>query len=221
MAFENISDQLKESFEALKSRVKESEIYNRFREFYYTLPSRQQTLLKIGGVALVTFFAVNIPLQHLRESSYNMNNYSERKDIIRRIKTLDKQKSALSFAPEAFNFSRFSSEAEGRLMSAPVMREQIKIQPTQPVQNLFPAQAQVETFEVNLKKLNVRQLANSLRVLESMNDSLLVTGVRTEADSEDPHYHNVKVYVTNFSVPETQSAAPTPSARPGRARGRN
>ncbi|MCO5113880.1 MAG: hypothetical protein M9899_06870 [Bdellovibrionaceae bacterium] len=221
MAFENISDQLKESVNTLKSRVTESELYNRFREFYYTLPTRQQTLLKVGAVLVVLFVAVNIPLQRLKESTYNMNHYSERKDIIRRIKTIEKQKASLSFSPEMFNFSRFTSEAEGRLMSVPVTREQIKIQPAQPVQNLFPAQAHVETFEVNLNKLNVRQLAHSMRVLENMNDSLIVTGVRTQADSEDPHYHNVKLYITNFAVPETAPVETPPAGRSSRGRGRN
>lgn len=219
MAFENLKDQLIEAANTLKSRVKESEIYNRFREFYYTLPSKQQTLLKLAALGLFIFVAVNIPLSHIRESKYNMTQYSERKDIIRKIKAVEKQKSALAFSPEEYPFQRFASEAEGRLMSVPITKDQIRIQPAQPPQNLFPPQAQVETFEVNLNKLNVRQLANSLRALENINDSLIVTGMTTSADSEDPHYHNVKIYVTNFSIPEAGGEAPAPNARPGRGRG--
>lgn len=220
MAFENLKDQLQESVSMIRSRITESEAYNRFREFYHTLPTRQQTLLKFVAVGVVLFVLINIPFNHLKESTYNMNHYSERKDIVRKLKTIEKQKSAYSFMPETFNLSRLSGELEGRLLSVPMTRDQINIQPSPPVKGIFPSQARVETFEVNLKKLNVRQVSNSLRSIENLNDSLLVTGVTTQADSEDPHYHNVKIYVTNFSLPE-EAPAEAPAAPSRRGRGRN
>lgn len=225
MAFENLQDQLKESISVLRSKVMESEVFNRFRESYYTLPTRYQSLLKWGAVFVITLVLINIPFGYLKEAHYNMNHYNERKSIVRKLKSIEKQKSAVTFTPEKFNLGRFRTELENRLVTIPVSKEQITVQTSSPVKGIFPAKTQVETFEVNLNKLNVRQLSNSLRALESLNDSLMVTGLTTKADADDPHYHNLKVFVTNFSLPGEGDGASPPVITPrgnesGRGRGR-
>lgn len=210
MAFEGLQDQLKEAGIQIKSQITESEVYNRLREWYYTLPSRYQNIVKYGALAALVIVLIYIPWGYLQEASYNMSSYKERKDIIRGLRLAEKQKLSMSFIPYKYDLSGFRSELEGKLLSVPMTKEQIAITESLPPKGLFPPKTTVQTYEVSLNKMNVRQLANSLKIMENLNDSLVVTGLTTNSDSSDPHYHNLKVYVTNFALPDdgTSQSAP-------------
>lgn len=202
MAFEGLQDQLKEAGIRIKSQITESEIYNRLRESYYNQTPRSQSLIKWGALVVGVLVLINIPWGYINEANYNMSSYKERKDIIRGLRLAEKQQMSMSFNPYKYELSGLRSELEAKLLSVPMTKEQISITEGQPTKGLFPPKTDVRTFEISLNKMNVRQLANSLRIIENLNDSLVVTGITTDSDKDDGHYHNLRVFVTNFSLPD-------------------
>lgn len=208
MAFESLIDQLKELGSDLKARVTESEIYNRAREYYSTLPPRQQKIMIYGLGIISLILLINIPLSSYLSSKTELENYTERKMLIRKLQTAKRQKDSIEFEPQKYNTSQLQNELTSKLQSAFFKPEQISVSNGNPEIGFLPKKALSAGFEVSLNKANVRQFAQSIKMLENLDDALIVTNLKTEADSEDPHYHNINIKITNYFLPEDNEDAP-------------
>lgn len=209
MAFENLSEQIKESLTGIKSRITESESYNRLLEAYNNLPSRQQRLLILVGSLLGVLILLNIPLQSFLVSQEELQKYKEQKDLVQRLNFAAQLKSQADFQPERFDMGRLQGDLLGRMKSFQVTEDQFKLSPTTADSFGIPKQAVTSGYNVSLTNLNVRQISRIAGLLENYSDSILVTGFKSTASSEDPHYFNTEFKLLNFSVPEDESDVPT------------
>ena len=202
MAFENLSEQISESLQTLKSRVMESESFNRVSEAYQNLPSRQQKLVAGLGLFLAVAVLVNIPLQSYLASHEEMVSYHEQKLVVADLKNTEKLRMQNSFTPEKFAISSLQSELLAKFNSLQITEAQFKIREAAPETFGIPKKAVTLGFQVELQNLNVRQVAKAANIIENLADSILVTSLRTTASSTDPHYFNTEFSILNFSIRE-------------------
>lgn len=213
MAFENLSEQIKESLNGIKSRVTESESFNRLNEAYNNLPTRQQKLLIVLGSLIAAILLINIPLQSFLVSQQELQNYKEQKQLVQRLTQAAQLKSQNDFQPERFDLSRLQGDLLARMKSYQVSEEQFKAMPTSADLLGVPKKAITSGYSLVLTNLNVRQISRIANMLENYSDSILVTGFKSTASPTNDHYFNTEFKLLNFSVPEEEGEAPRPSFR--------
>lgn len=206
MAFENLSEQIKESFIGLKSRVTESETYNRLHEGYNNLPARQQRLVVLLSAIIVVVILINIPLQSFITSQTELQTYKEQKDLVQRLHMAQQLNNQVDFQPENFPISRLESDLLSRMSAFQVTKDQFRISSDTPDLLGVPKQAITNGYNLNFTNLNVRQISRIASLLENFSDSILVTGFKSKATQADPHYFDTEFRILNFSVPEDESS---------------
>lgn len=219
MAFENISDQLKEQLQELKSRITESESFNRLSEWYNNLPSKQQKLLLILTGVVVFLLLINIPIQSFLTSQEELSTYKEQKQVIQRLHIAEQLKSQSDFNPERYSDSRLNGELSGKFKSLQINNDQYSISPTSPHTLGIPKQAQIIGYDVHFENLNVRQLAKVSNIIENLSDSILVTALEAKASRDNPHYFNTDIQVLNYSIEGSSNSNTNSSSLPFKNRG--
>lgn len=214
MAFENLSEQIKESLINLRSRITESESFNRLDEAYNNLTPRQQKMILVLGAFVGAVFLLNIPLQSFLTSQSELTNYKDQKQIIQRLHVAAQLKSQSDFQPERFDIGRLENDLLSRMGSFQITPTQFKLSPAEPETLGVPRKALTSGFSLNLSNLNVRQISRAASLLENYSDSILVTSLKSTASPDNPHYFNTEFKLLNFYVPEDESSGnPTPSFR--------
>ncbi len=215
MAFENLSEQIKESFSGIKSQITESESFNRVSEAYNNLPSRQQKLIIILGSLITLILLLNIPIQAFIKSNQQLQTYKEQKQIVERLKVTEKAKSQTDFEPQQFTKVTLQRELLNQMRTFQVSDEQFQISSTPPDLLGIPKQAVTQGYKLNLANLNVRQISRVSSLIENFSDSILITGFRSAASPEDPHYFNTEFKLLNYSTPQSETES-SPSSLRGR-----
>lgn len=207
MAFENLSEQIKESLISLKARITESESFNRLSEAYQNLPPRDQKLITIAGAVIGAAILINIPLQSFLVSQEELTKYNEQKQVVQRLNMVEQLKNQNDFQPERFEMSRLERDLLERMKAFQVVDEQFRISPSSAKAMGVPPKAVSSGFTIFLTNLNVRQISRVASLLENYSDSILLTGFRSKASAENDHYFNTEFEILNFSAPEDEGAA--------------
>lgn len=213
MAFENLSEQIKESLSGLKSQITESEYFNRLSEAYNNLPSRQQKLIIGLGTIITLVLLLNIPFQAFIKSNEQLQTYKAQKEIIEKLQLAEKSKAQSDFDPQKFDRLRLQSELSTQMRSFQISEEQLLIAATSPDLLGVPKKAITSGFKLSLTNLNVRQISRVSSLLENFSDSVLVTGFNSSVSKEDPHYFNTEFKLLNFSTPSDDSETSDSSFR--------
>lgn len=207
MAFENLSEQLKESLQSIKSRVTESETFNRFQESYNNLPSRQQKLILLLSGLVIFVLLINIPIQSFLTSNESLTTYKDQKQIIQKLNQAVRLNSQSDFQPRKYSLMQLQGDLTNRMQSAQINDSQIKVSSAMPDLTGIPKKVQTAGFVLELTNLNVRQISKVANMLENFSDSVLVTGFKSTASEQDPHYFNTEFTLLNFSI-ETDEPPP-------------
>ncbi len=207
MAFENLSEQIKESLQSLKSRVTESETFNRFQESYNNLPSRQQKLILVMSGIVAFTLLINIPIQTFLTSNESLVTYKNQKQIVQKLHQAVRLNSQSDFQPQKYSLMQLQGDLTNRMKTAQVSDTQIKMSSTTPDITGIPKKVQTAGYILELTNLNVRQISKVANMLENFSDSVLVTGFKSTASEQDPHYFNTEFTLLNFSI-ETDDAPP-------------
>lgn len=208
MAFENLSEQLKESIQTLKSRITESESYNQLEEAYNNLPPRTQKLVLILTAIVISALLINIPFQSFLVSNENLSTYKEQKTIIQNLNQAVRLNSQADFQPQVFDLAELQRELSNRMTTLQINESQIKLSPTSPDLTGIPKKVQTAGFSLFLSNLNVRQISKVANMLENFNDSILLTGFKTNASKQNPHYFDTEFILLNFYLQNEDSGPP-------------
>ena len=205
MAFEGFQDSIKEYLESIKVRIIESEAGSRLMESYYNLTASQQRLVVLLGLAVFLFILMSLPIKPFISSQEELSSYKERQELIQKLQSADSLKNSASFSLKSFGLFQLKGHLESKLKSLGYESERIKISAS-PVSQ-FEASSKVVTksFDLDLKNSNVRQLSKVLRLVENIDDSLIVTQLKTKATLKDPHLFDTEIKITHLSLPSDES----------------
>lgn len=214
MAFENLTEQFKDLFESLRSRITESESFNSLKESYNNLPLKQQKILNLILGLVVLFLLINIPLQSYWTSKSEITTYKTQKDVLQRLHLADQMSKRADFVPRRFSISELESDLISRVTSFQILNTQLKVSPNDSDKTGLPPKVGTEGFSVQFTNLNVRQISKVASLLENYSDSILLTGLKSTPSSQDPHYFNTDFYLINFYLNESDSSPNGESINP-------
>ena len=204
MAFEDLQDSIKESLKSLKTQVIESETGSRLTESYYNLTTSQQRLVILLGLGIFLSILISLPTKPLFSSQEELSFYEERRKLTQKLQNSDQLKNNSKFSLKSFGLFQLKIELESKLRTIGYESDHIKFSEDLVSDFKVAPQAPTKNFSLKLKNSNVRQISKVLRLIENLDDSLLVTQLKTQATPEDPHFFDTEIKITHLSLPQEE-----------------
>jgi hypothetical protein len=130
----------------------------------------------------------------------------------------------LGNVPEPISLSDARALIQDRLREARLLSEQIAAVKNIDASSLGPSLAPdniiQEALEVNLKKLNLRQVVEIGHSLQGVHESIKLAGLDVVATAEDDHYFDVNMRLIKFALPMEEKAEEPEAEAPRGRRGR-
>ena len=82
MNLDDLKEQFLEQLNAYKERIQDTPVYNQIKERYDDLPPRNQKLVLISGILLVSYIVLSIPFGSLGEASNKIEKYESTKSTL-------------------------------------------------------------------------------------------------------------------------------------------
>jgi len=195
-------ERFSERCKALWGEFQESQIFIRIKEKIDELPSAVQKGLLWGSAGLVIFIIISIPFSAYWSSTDFEDEFVETKDTIKDLLKLSRS-GAGGENYEGPGPSFLRGRASTIFADAGLIPEQIE--PTTEINSkgdskLIPSSITQKGIQVNLKKLNLKQVLDIGHRLENIHPNVFLTGLDMVANSEDNHYYDVSYILVGFSV---------------------
>lgn len=226
MNLEDLKDQIKEEFSRIAGEIQDSSTYNTLREQFETLPSHIQKLIISGGAAIVVLIILSIPLSFLSSAGTYMSEFEEKRSLSQELIQVSSEVQNAPRMPEGLSASQMQTRLTSRLNQFNLVQEQMAgISPINAAQagSLAPSGLQQEGVQVQLKKLNLKQMVDIGAMLQTTHPSIKMTGLSVQANPEDERYMDVVYRLVSYGPqPEPQEdAAGGGNQRPRRGRRSN
>lgn len=217
MNFDDLKEKLIENLRAAWAKIEDSSTYAQFMEKYEELSPQAQKGVQIGAVALAAMLVLSIPMSYLSTASENLASFEEVRELTRDL---------LKTERKARNLPDYGQGVAGDALRSRIesIIDQAKVQPDQK-SNLdsFSASSPAETrmipkgvtqtgFAVTIKKLNLKQIADISRGLDTIDSSVRIWSFSMEPNAQDAKYFDVVFQVLGFSVPVSEASAAAPAS---------
>ncbi len=223
MALDDTRDRLKEQVQALLGRIQESSAWNQIVEKYQDQsPGAQKAILFASG-ALIALILLAVPYIFYSSSETYLEDFENRKAIIREAYRVNHDVSALPPSPRLIDVNEIRNIAQSAASTQRLQPDQSG--PITEFDNLarkpgfIPKGLKQNGASVAFMKLNLDQIMQIGQRFQTMGPTVKMTGVRIQATPEDPHYFNVTYDLVAFNLPP--EPAPKTPGRPGAARSAN
>lgn len=220
-------DELKERFSTeLKTtweRIQESGAYNQMRDRYENMSPSMQKLTLVGGSALVALLILSIPYSYYNQSTQYESEFESKRSTIRELLKVTRESSEVPALQPAPDMNSLKGMIDNQIRNANLLPEQIKgTEVLSESTNLIPQNLTAGMVQVNLAKLNLRQIMDLGYQFQNLNPSVKVKDMIMTANREDNRYFDVLFKMVALSVPTmTAPEEEAPAKAPGRAgRGR-
>jgi hypothetical protein len=218
MALENITDQIKEKFTELKSKIQESPAFNSLKERFETQSPAAQRAIVAGASVLAVLLLFSFPYSDLSTSSQNLKDFETHRSLLRQL----------------LRASRLANDTSGGAVTLSANEVRNQVQSQLGVFNLQPEQlvgivdldakalagslakntpgVQLTGIGVSLKSLNLKQVVDIGFEMQKLSPSVKMAGMEVTAGSPDPHYFDVQYKLVAFGMPDStgDSAATAP-----------
>jgi hypothetical protein len=211
-------DELKERFSSeftqVSERVQESTIYNQLRDRYENMSPAMQKMSIVGGAALVSGLILSIPYSYFSQSSTYVGEFEEKRSTIRELLKVTRESAEVPNINPAPSSDSLRANIENQLKNANLLPEQMRgTQAAATGSQLIPKNLTQGVMEVNLAKLNLRQVIDLGYQIQSINSSVKVTDMVMTANKEDNRYFDVVYKLVSLAVPEATISAPPESVK--------
>lgn len=227
MAFEILTDQIKEQLQATAGRISESPAWNQLVEqFQDRSPAAQRAILASLGfaLALIIFW---IPWMFFSDSMDTLSRFEDKKKIARDAYHFGRTASAIPATNDTMSTMDLRNAVNGVLTSAEPM---LLPEQTVSINEFDNSKAQSTALPkglaqpglmVSLTKLNLAQATNIGARFQSLRKTVTLVGVSIKAMTQPPgdHYFDATYKIVAFNLPPEPAAKPgqKPGAKPGGA----
>jgi hypothetical protein len=206
--FENLSNDIKSRAGQMADRVQDSELYQKWADFYQGLTPQGQKLtsgLLIASMAAAILYS---PVSSLLTSQSQMTVFEDQRSLIKDLfKTYrdSTSESGLSSAPTA---DQLISQITSQLQSNQLLPEQITSVSQATIEGrLIPNKFVRDVIHVRLAKLNLRQIVDIGHVLNRLSESVKMKDLSIGARSDIQGYFDVTYKLYALNIPEMQIPA--------------
>jgi hypothetical protein len=192
MNFQDLKDNFVSQFKVVLDRVEESTAYQQLKDRYENLTPNMQKAVNLGAVAVVVVIFLTAPWGSLLQSVSNLDEYLAKRALIRDLLKTAKEVNELPEMPQAPMAEEFKARVESELQSARVVKELIKSIEVVPVSsNLVPADLIDSELEIQISKLNLKQIVDVGHQIQAINSAAKMSDVSLSANAEDARYYDV------------------------------
>jgi hypothetical protein len=219
MNLDDLKDTLKSQLSQVWSRIEESSTYNLLKDRFENLASVQQKLVMVGGGALLALLLISVPYSYFSASSENIAAFEEKRALVRELLKVAREASEVPDIPTPPPGEVLRSDIDRQLKSANLLPEQIKsIQVITAQTNLIPSSLLDAGVQINLAKLNLRQIIDIGYGIQRVSKSVKMSDVHISANPEDAKYFDVEFRVVTLAVPQAHTETPDTSSGTGSIR---
>lgn len=217
MTLDELKERLSAELTQTKERIEESAAFNQLRDRYENMSPAMQKLSVVGAAALVSALILSIPYSYFSTSSDYVTEFEGKRSTIRELLKVTRESSEVPNIIPAPNTDMLRSNIENQLKAANLLPEQMR--GTQAGSNgsqLIPQNLTQGILEVNLAKLNLRQVIDLGYQMQNINPSVKITDMTMTANREDNRYFDVVFKLVSLAVPEAPVVQDEPVKMPGR-----
>ncbi len=205
MNFDDIKDRLREAFQTLSGRVRESTAWNQLMEKYADLPPQGQKAALAGTGVIFALFMLMIPSCVFLSSMTNITDFEDKKQLMRDLYRTHREASALPPPPLSMSGSELQNRVQSVLSGAGLQPEQLggvqEFDNKPKSSGWIPKSLDQAGVAVTVRKLNLEQIVDIGQRLQRMQATAKMTGLEVRAQSEDPHYFDVVYKIVAFNLP--------------------
>jgi hypothetical protein len=204
MAFEGLTDQLKEQWAEIAAKVQETSAYNTLREKFESQPPTVQKGILAGGAALLVLFLLSFPYGYLSQSSDNMTQFDENRSLIQGLLRASRTAKEASPLPPPMDAGSLRATVERVLHERRLVPEQIgDIQPIPgaPAGDLAPKAVVQNGIAAQIKKVNVTQIIEIANAFQNLGLGTKLMGLDIVQSTGQTHYYDMIVRLVNFGLP--------------------
>lgn len=228
MFLENLKDQLIGRLQSYWDSLRESSAYIQASERYAGYPRSTQILIVVGLCGLLALFLFLFPNSYIESAREQYALYEETADLIRDLDKVNREAGELENLPKGLASAEMSNLIRSALDRARLQPDQIVSVEGQSMTKdaasegkgllwkSFPA----EQVIANLKKLNLRQVVEIGRNVETLPAGLVLLDLALTATPDDPHYFDAVYTFASFQLAADVDKPAPRAAKPARFKGR-
>lgn len=220
MAFEDLSENLKNQIQQLGERITNSALYSSVREHYENLGAFQQKIAKVFVFSIVLTSIVLIPTEYFLASIDHESEFEIQRKLIKDIIRSERELTALPDLPRPLPAESVKSNVESQLKEMNFLPEQIKQVSInyQPTSTIIPSNKLQYGIDVTINKINVKQLTNLGSKLQIIHPAVKLKDLIITLNREDARYLNADIKLVALNIPEYK--VPEPPPEPPKKRGK-
>lgn len=214
---DDIKEQLKITGQNIWQKIQESPSYVQLQDRYQGLSPSAQKLVRAGAALGAIFILVFYPMSLYFTSQTSIVAYEEKRNLIRDLFKTYRESSArpnIAIPPSA---ESLRSTISNIISTADLTPEQNGgVIEARAEGSLIPATLISHVVEVNLLKLNIRQIVDIGASLVGISDSVKMKDMSIIAHQADPRYFDVSYKLYSLNVPEPTPEPPPEPEKPAK-----
>jgi hypothetical protein len=203
--FEDIKDKFREAFQSIAGKIKESPAWHQLMEKYADLPPQGQKIALAGAGFGFTLMMLLVPSCVLMTSSTNLQEFEDKKQLMRDLFRTHRTVSALPPAPIGLSIGELQNRASSELSMAGLQPDQLggvmEFDNKAVASTWIPKSLEQKGVNVTVRKLNLQQVVDIGTRLQRIQSTAKMTGMEIRAQAADPHYFDVVYKIVAFNLP--------------------
>lgn len=203
-----IWDQIHDIVMVRWEQFQETDTYISLKDRYDNLSPRNQKLTILATFTFLFLVILSVPYSWFSESQDSVIQFEETKDTIQNLLQVSQEIKSIPSNEQSITPDDVKVRVEKILGEKGITKEQIvslvQGQFVNPQgSSLLPAQILANGIDVNLHKLNIRQVVDIGYEFDHISPLVKTLSLNVQATKDDPHYYDVNYRVSTFSVKDS------------------
>ena len=207
--FENFGNNVNTRMSQMADRIQDSDTFQKLSERYQGLTPQGQKLATAGVIIAFAALFLYWPMSSLLTSQNEISLFENRRGLIKELFKTYRDSTGQSGISPAPSADQLIGQINSNLQSNDLLPEQIAGVERQetPADGLIPTDFVREVINVNLVKLNLRQIVDIGNLLNRLSASVKMKDLTVGARNDMPGYFDVTYKLYSLNIPEIQMPA--------------
>lgn len=215
MDFNRLKEALSNLCKNAYNAITNSSLFYFIKDKYDSLSSFQRKIIYSLSVLIFSCLVLYYPFSHLYSSWKNMNDFNTKKELIREMIHLSSTKDIQS-SKDYTSHQNPIQFIERRMPTLGINKKLIKgikkAKYVPPLKNL-PFSAKVETIEVQLENLNLKEIIQYGHQMEQFSNNIKLTNIEITENREKENYFHVSYFLSFFLFKEDRPKKEPPKVK--------
>jgi hypothetical protein len=206
-------ERLKSEATRIYEKLRESPTVSKLFDRYENMTPTMQKLIVYGGLGVIAFTLIMVPLTSFLSSIDSLQQYEQRRELVHQLFRASDNSEGLANLMQPPLVDTLPMRIEADLKAALLLPEQIssvRVEPIPPGSK--GAEGLTGAVKVSLSQLNLKQVVDIGYQLQNMGASLKVLDVDLQASDKDPRYLDAVFRLVAIKVPALPAPEPEPVA---------